>query len=125
MIQWFRKNDDKKMVATIYPTNITINKPGLEKISNAYAAMVGLDDDEMKIAIKPLTKTEYESHHYPEENLFILSGGKTYTRISSTDFVNYVSMKLNKDFKQEPKKYACDYVREEEMLFIDLRKEIE
>ncbi len=124
MIQWFQKNDNKKMMATIYATNITINKPGLEKISDAYAAMVGLDLDEMKIVVKPLTKTEYESKRYPQESLFTLSGGKTYTRISSTDFVTHVSEKTKLDFTTSPRKFVCDYVRVDDMLYIDLTKEV-
>lgn len=124
MIQWFNKND-KKMIATIYSTNITINKPGLDKISNAYAAMVGVDEDEMRIALKPLTKGQYDSHLYPEDSILLLSGGKTYTRISSTDFVNVISDLLSCDFKEGAKKYPCIYDEKEEILFIDLRKEVD
>ncbi len=123
MIQWFNKND-KKMMATIYPTNITINKPGLDKISHAYAAMVGIDEEEKMIAVRPLTKSQFESHLYPEGSIFVLSGGKTYTRISSTEFVNVVSDLLGYDFKTGVKKFSCTYDDKNDMLMIDLRKEV-
>ena len=123
MIQWFNKND-KKMMATIYPTNITINKPGLDKISHASACMVGIDEEEKKIAIRPLTKTQFDSHLFDEGSIFVLSGGKTYTRISSTEFVNVISDLLGYDFKNGVKKFSCTYDDESDMLMIDLTKEV-
>lgn len=123
MIQWFSKND-KKMIATIYPSNITINKPGLEKINHAYACMVGLDKENKKIAIKPLSKSEYDSGYYPKDQLLILSGGSTYTRISSTDFVSSVSELLSYDFNNGNKKYSCEF-SSDDMIMIDLTKEVQ
>ncbi len=123
MIKWFSKNE-KKATASIYSTNITINKTGADMIGDAYAAMVGLDVDDSKIAIQPISKDQYDSKTYPEDNMFILSGGKTYTRISSTDFVNMVGNFLNYDFKKKPKKYSCYYDQHESLLIIDLKKEV-
>lgn len=123
MIQWFSKNE-KKATATIYSTNITINKAGADMIGNAYAAMFGLDSDDSKIAIQPISKDEYDSKAFPEDNMFVLSGGKTYTRISSTEFVNRISDFLGYDFKKKSKKYSCYYDQHESLLIIDLKKEV-
>lgn len=123
MIQWFSKNE-KKASATIYSTNITINKTGMDMISNAYAAMLGLDSDDGKIAIQPISKDDYDAKMYPEENMFILSGGKTYTRISSTDFVSKIGDFLEYDFKSNPKKFSCYFDQHEGLLIIDLKKEV-
>lgn len=123
MIQWFSKNE-KKATATIYQTNITINKIGMEMISEAYACLLGLDSDDYKIAIQPVSKDQYDSKSFPEDNMFILSGGKTYTRISSTEFVNHVAELLNYDFKNGAKKFSCFYDQHESLLIIDLKKEV-
>ncbi len=124
MIQWFSKNENKA-TATIYPTNITINKSGMEMISSAYAAMLGLDEDDMKIALQPVSKDEYDQGIYPLDNLFLLSGGKTYTRVSSTDFVNKVSRYMNIDFHEKSRKYVCYFDQHESLLIIDLKKEVD
>ncbi len=124
MIQWFSKNE-KKATATIYSTNITINKTGMDMISTAYAAMLGLDSDDAKIAIQPISKDDYDAKLYPEDNMFLLSGGKTYTRISSTDFVSKVGEFLKYDFKEKPRKFSCYYDQHESLLIIDLKKEVE
>lgn len=124
MIQWFSKNE-KTAIATISSTNITINKPGMEMISSTYACMLGLDCDDGKIAIQPISKDEYDNRQFPLECMFVLSGGKTYTRISSTDFVSRVGAFLHYDFKQKPKKFNCFFDQHENLLIIDLKKEIE
>lgn len=124
MIQWFSKNE-KSAIATICSTNITINKPGMEMISTAYACMLGLDSDDEKIAIQPISKDEYDGRQFPLECMFVLSGGKTYTRISSTDFVSRVGDFLHYDFKKKPKKFNCFFDQHENLLIIDLKKEIE
>ncbi len=123
MIQWFSKNE-KKANVTIYPTNITINKTGSEMIKDAYAVMLGLDSDDSKVAIQPINKDQYDEKAYPEDNMFLLSGGKTYARISSTDFVNKIGEYLNYDFKEKPRKYECYFDQHESLLIIDLKKEV-
>lgn len=123
MIQWFSKNE-KMALATIYATNITINKVGLDLIGPAYACMLGLDVDDGKIALQAVSKDRYDREEFPKDYLFVLSGGKTYTRISSTDFVSKVSDYLHYDFKEGQKKFECYFDHHENLLIIDLKKEV-
>ena len=123
MIQWFSKNE-KNAIGTIYNSNITINKAGMEMLQDAYAVLLGLDSDDEKIAFQPITRDQYDSKAYPEENMFLLSGGKTYVRVSSTEFVSKVSHLLGYDFKKGPRKYSCYYDQHEGLLILDLKKEI-
>lgn len=123
MIQWFSKNE-KKATATIYSTNITINKVGMEMISNAYAVLLGIDKENSLIAIHPINKDEYDMKQYPIDQMFVLSGGKTYTRISSTEFVLKVASFLKCDFKECQRKYDCYYDDKQGLFFIDLKKEL-
>ena len=101
MFQWFSKNE-KNAVATIYPTNITINKPGVDLLANSYTVMLRLDVSNYKIALHPISQDDYESKKYPEENTFVLSGGKSYVRVSSTDFVSKIGNLINHDFSKKP-----------------------
>lgn len=123
MIQWFSKNE-KSAFATIYSTNITINKTGSEMIKDAYAVMLGLDEDDYKIALQPISQDEYEKKEYPVDNMFVLSGGKTYARVSSTDFVEKVSSLMGCNYKEKTRKYSCFYDQHEKLLIIDLKKEV-
>lgn len=60
MFQWFSKNE-KNAVTTIYPANITINKPEIDLLANSYAVMLGLDESNYKIALHPISQDDYES----------------------------------------------------------------
>ena len=123
MIQWFSKNE-KTATATFYPTNITINKPGMDMLKDAYACMLGLDVDDGKGAIQPISKDQYDKKAFPTDFMFVLSGGKTYTRISSTDFVSKVGEYLGYDFHDGTKKYECYFDQHESILVINLKKEV-
>ena len=93
-------------------------------ISTAYAVLLGIDEDNSLIAIHPINKDEYDMEQYPIDQMFILSGGKTYTRISSTEFVMKVANFMKCDFKEHQKKYSCYYDDKQGLLFIDLKKEL-
>ena len=123
MIQWFSKND-KTAIATIYPTNITINKQGKDMLADSYACMLGLDTDDGKIAIQPISKDQYDNKEFPDDCMFVLKGSSAYIRISSTDFVNKVGEYLEYDFKAGYKKYGCYYDKKAGMLIVNLKEEI-
>lgn len=122
MIEWFSKSQ-KEMIATIHNTNITINKPGVDALSSAYAAMLGIDENQKVVAIKPLTKDEYDSGLYEKDLMFVLTGGSSYTRVSSSDFVHRLGGVLGTDFSS-PRKYSCEYDKDEKLLRIDVREEV-
>ena len=123
-INWFSKID-KSSFATIYKTNITINKVASLLIEDAYKCQIGLDKESKAIYIKPISKQKYDSNTLDEDSLFNLSVSKTYCRISSTDFVNLVSTITKIDYTLGKKKYSCSYLKDENMLKIDLTKELE
>ena len=123
MFQWYSKND-KKGVATIYPTNITINKIASAYLQNAYACLLGIDQEEKQVALTPLTQDQYQSGRFNPDEMFVLSGSKTYIRISSTDFVSQISHLLGQDFHKGNRKYECSFDEKERLLIIDLRKEM-
>lgn len=93
-------------------------------MANSYTVMLRLDVSNYKIALHPISQDDYESKKYPEENMFVLSGGKSYVRVSSTDFVSKIGNLINHDFSKSTLKYECHYDQKENLLIIDLRKEI-
>jgi len=121
--EWFSRSD-KESYATIYKTNITINKSGSSSLQSAYAAILGLDYENKLIAIKPIDKEKTEDGTLDKDMVFVLSGGDTYTRISSTDFVSKVSEITSYDYSTGKKKYLCHYDNKDKVLIIDLAKEV-
>lgn len=121
-INWFSKAD-KNSYATIYKTNITINKVASKFIDDAYKCQLGIDDENKIIYIKPISKQEADLGCINQDDLFNLSISKSYCRISSTDFVKVISNITDKDYSFENIKYECKYLKEENLLQIDLKKE--
>jgi len=122
-VSWFSRAD-KESYATIYNTNISINKAGSNQIQSAYAALLGIDEDNKLIILKPISKDKAEDGTLDKDMIFTLSGGDSYTRVSSTDFVNEVAKITKCDYSEGKKKYLCHFDSKEKVLIIDLKKEI-
>lgn len=122
-ISWFNK-DKKTGIATIYPTNITINKVVSDDIYDAYGVLLGIEKEKKLIVLKPVSINKYDEGTIDKSMFFKLSGGKTYSRVSSTDFVSEISSIFSLDFSSSPKKYTCLWDNEEKLVIINLSKEV-
>lgn len=123
MVKWFTK-ENHKIVATLYPTNIMLNKAGADLVRNEYAALLGIDEEEKEILIRPLNQDEYDSKAHPEGEIFLLSGGKSYVRVSSTEFMNAVSSLFHIDFGKSGRRYSCTYDENGKVFIVKLEQEV-
>jgi hypothetical protein len=55
--KWASKKPNEG-IATIYDSNITLNKSASAHFDRAYNVLLGIDRDQKRIAIKPVTKQE-------------------------------------------------------------------
>ena len=126
MIKWFdidKKN--KNCIATIYDTNITLNKHACDLISNAYTVMLGLDYDNKLLFIKPLNKDVAMRGDIPQTSQYNITIRSSYGRISNVDFIKEIKGILGVDsLKSNPKKFNVEYVEQNNTLKIDLVKEV-
>ncbi len=122
-IFWYSKTD-KTCYATIYSSNITLNKSSLELINNAYKVKLGLDKEKKLIIISPLTKEQCDLNTIDETYLFNITFHSSYARIASTDFILFLSNEFNLDLNKKPKKFLASYDKKLQALIIDLGKEI-
>ena len=126
MIKWFdMENKNKNCIATIYDTNITLNKYACDLISNAYTVMLGIDYDNKLLFIKPLNKDIATRGDIPQSSQYNITIRSSYGRISNVDFVKEIKGILGIDsLKEEPKKFSVDYLESNNTLKIDLMKEV-
>ena len=126
MIKWFdMENKNKNCIATIYDTNITLNKYACDLISNAYTVMLGIDYDNKLLFIKPLNKDIATRGDIPQSSQYNITIRSSYGRISNVDFVKEIKGILGIDsLKEEPKKFNVDYLESNNTLKIDLMKEV-
>ena len=122
-ISWFNKGSVDG-IASIYNTNITINKTGSIPFEHAYAAQIGISIDDMCLAIKPLSKDRVDRGDLDKDLVFKLSCGATYTRISSSEFVKEVERTFNLKFTNKPRKFVTRWDANNSLLLIDLSKEV-
>lgn len=95
-------NDIAKLLITIYPNNITLNKSASKYFDNVGYVLLGIDKDAMKLGIKPVYKEDLDHQIYPKDHLHRISMGSSYARISSKSFINDLSNLIDLDFTNQP-----------------------
>ena len=126
MIKWFDMEEkNKNCVATIYDSNITLNKHACDFISTAYTVMLGIDYDNKAVFIKPLNKDVATRGDIPNSTQYNITIRSSYGRISNVDFIKEVKGVLGVDsLKINPKKFNVEYNENYNTLKIDLTKEV-
>ena len=126
MIEWFDiEKVNKNCIATIYDTNITLNKHTCDLIDNPYSVMLGLDYENKLLFIKPLKKDIATRGDIPESRQYNITIRSSYGRISNVEFIKEIKGVLNVDsLKTNPKKFLVEYLSGQEILKIDLSKEV-
>lgn len=96
MYEWI-KGSVYNMVITLYPSNITLNSTIAAKLKDIRWVMLGLDKEEHKLAIKPVTKREIDLKLVDVDNLHKVHIGKGYGRITSKAMMSEITNLLARD----------------------------
>lgn len=117
---WVSKKP-KDGVATLYESNITLNKAASSHFERAYSVLLGLDEDGKKIAVKPITKEEFELGAIPEEKRHKITVKASYARVCNKKFMKEIASLLNIALGDNSSfKFQTRWSREESALIIDL-----
>jgi hypothetical protein len=110
-------------VATLYSSNITLNKAASSHFEHAYGVMLGMDKEKRKIAVKPILKEEVDSGVVPEEKRHKIAVKSSYARISNKKFLNEVAELANIELQDNNfLKFKAIWNKEERLLVIDLNQ---
>lgn len=125
-IMWFDSETKiKNCIATIYDNNITLNKNASKLIENAYRVMLGLDYEKQILYIKPLSKDLASKGTIPLSSQYNISIKSSYARISNADFIREIKYILGvSSFKHEQKKFLVEYQSDNDVLQINLNREV-
>jgi hypothetical protein len=122
--QWFSKNENEG-IATIYDSNITLNKAASGYFDSAYSVMLGYDPKTKIVAIKPLKKDTDNLGHIPDDRKYKISIKQSYSRVSNKLFIKTLSDDTGIQFKKtEAHKFVATWDQTEKILKIDLSKEV-
>ncbi|MFW6298689.1 MAG: hypothetical protein ACOC14_03310 [Bacillota bacterium] len=118
--KWTSRKPNKGK-ATLYESNITLNKSASSHFEHAYNVLLGLDKDTKRIAIKPVTKQEYERGIIPEEKRHKITVRSSYARVSNKRFMEEVSAVAGLDLHENNAiKFDTMWSDEDDALIIDL-----
>lgn len=123
MINWFSQVSESTV--TISNVSITLNKEASKNFSDAIYVKLGYSEEKNMIYIKKVTKDEIDS--YLDESLlnslFHLTVAKTYARITSKPFIDYLVKELKiLDFNgQKQLKFNCVYNTLEATLEVSIK----
>lgn len=113
----------KEGVATLYESNITLNKSASSHFDHAYSVLLGLDLSSKKVAVKPLSKDESQLGDIPSEKRHKITVKPSYARVCNKKFMREIaelaSINLtdNKSFK-----FKTNWSEDEDALIIDLNQ---
>jgi hypothetical protein len=111
----------KDGVATLYESNITLNKSASAHFEKAYSVLLGLDEESRKIAVKPITKEEYELGAIPEEKRHKITVKSSYARVCNKKFMKQISGLINVTLGDNSSfKFKTKWSSENSALIIDL-----
>ena len=117
-------NDVAVASATLYETNITLNKAACEYFNEVRYVMLGFDQKNLTIAIKPISKEMLDEGIYPRSQLHRLSMGKSYGRISNKSFLKDIAKYAKIDLSHgQGIKYPAHFDVIGQLMTIQLRKE--
>ena len=120
MISWWTAKE-KTGQATLYNSNITLNKVASVPFEFANRVQVGLDDNQ-NIVIEPISKDRVERGDPDEYNLLEIKTKPSYSRICSTDLMNFISTSLKLALSTEPLRFETVWEEENNHLVILVNK---
>lgn len=116
MIEWWSAKE-KRGQATLYTSNITLNKVASVPFEFAFRVQVGLDENK-NIVIEPLAKERVERGDLDEYNLLEIKIKPSYSRICSTSLMSFIANSLGIVLSNEPVRFETVWEEENNHLVI-------
>ena len=119
---WVSKKP-KEGVATLYESNITLNKSASSHFDHAYSVLLGLDQGSKMVAVKPITKDESELGAIPEEKRHKITVKPSYARVCNKKFMKEIAGLVGIDLSDNQSfKFKTNWSKEDSALIIDLNQ---
>ena len=122
MFTWVKGNAYTP-VATLYANNITLNQAAAALVQDARWVMLGLDHDNKRVAIRPVSKQEIDRKQVMLQQLHKVSLGKGYARISNKQVMEEIAGTLKQSLNGD--KFEAVYDEASNLLVIELMKQRE
>ncbi len=122
MFTWVKGNAYTP-VATLYANNITLNQAAAVLVQDVRWVMLGLDHENKRVAIRPVSKQEIDRKQVMLQQLHKVSLGKGYARISNKQVMEEIADMLKQPLNGD--KFEAVYDEASNLLVIELMKQRE
>ena len=122
MFTWVKGNAYTP-VATLYANNITLNQAAAALVQDVRWVMLGLDNENKRVAIRPVSKQEIDRKQVMLQQLHKVSLGKGYARISNKQVMEEIADMLKQPLNGD--KFEAVYDEASNLLVIELMKQRE
>ena len=122
MFTWVKGNAYTP-VATLYANNITLNQAAATLVQDARWVMLGLDHDNKRVAIRPVSKQEIDRKQVMLHHLHKVSLWKGYAIISNKQVMEEIAGMLKQSLNGD--KFEAVYDEASNLLVIELMKQRE
>ena len=118
----WKTNELSADIVSVYETNLTLNKPACRHFENVNYVLLGIDESSHSLGIKPVTKEAIEQSLYPRDQLYRISIGKSYGRVTNKAFINHIEPLAHIDFNvQSCYKFKASYDIIHDVLIVDYK----
>lgn len=118
MFVWIKSNANQ-YILTLTNSSITLNASAANLFQHVRWCMIGIDGEQMRLAIRPVTKEEIDKQMVDVHALHKVSIGKGYGRISSKACMEELSQLL--ELELDTLKIEAKYDEENQYLIADLK----
>jgi hypothetical protein len=109
--------------ATLYESNITLNKSASSHFDHAYSVLLGLDPETKRVAVKPISKEEFDIGAIPAEKRHKITVRSSYARVCNKKFLKEVAQVAQIDLSDNSSfKFKTKWNQEDTLLVIDLNQ---
>ncbi len=119
MFTWVKGNA-YTLILTLYPNNITLNSSAASYFEDIRWVMIGIDRENFRLGIRPITKREIDLKLVSREQLHKVSLGKGYARISNKSLIEELSELIQRPI--DGLKINAEYDDAENMLIADFHE---
>ncbi|MFV0480096.1 MAG: hypothetical protein ACK5LZ_05965 [Anaerorhabdus sp.] len=117
MFEWVSATNNVPIM-TLYSNNFTLNSAACSFFENTRWCCIGINKEDKKIALRPVTKREIDLKLIPQSQLHKFSLGKGYGRITNKELATEVNNLIQNT--EDGVKFHADYNKKEKMLIIEL-----
>ena len=107
--------------AKLYETKIVLSNGAHTHFDTAYGVMLGLDEKNNRIAVKPVSKGEYHRGIIPEDKRHRITVRSSYARIPTPKFLRNIAPTTALEFSDDfPLSFDAAWDAKKKSLIIDL-----